>query len=114
MRRAICRLAALACAVWSLAAAPLPDPHSWTGWGNGLAYDRFTSADQINTGNVAQLIPVWKYVLDQKGTWEITPIVVDGVMYLQDMQGTAIALDPETGKEQWRFATGQRGKMRAV
>ena len=106
------RLAALACAACSLAAAP--DPHEWTGWGNGSAYDRFAPASQINTTDVGQLKPVWKYVLDQKGGWEITPIVVDGVMYLQDMLGNAIALDPETGKEIWRFSSGQRGKMRAV
>lgn len=114
MRRINRELAALACAISSLAAAPMPDPHSWIGWGNGLRYDRFTSADQINTGNVSQLKPVWKYVLNQKGFWEITPIVVNGVMYLQDMQGTAIALDPEMGRELWHFDTGQRGKMRAV
>ncbi|HEY1876967.1 MAG TPA: PQQ-binding-like beta-propeller repeat protein, partial [Rhizomicrobium sp.] len=107
-------MAAIFCAAWSLAAAPLPDPHNWAGWGNGLAYDRFAPAGQINSGNVAQLKPVWKYVLDQKGGWEITPIVVDGVMYLQDMQGSAIALDPETGRELWRFATGQRGRMRSL
>ncbi len=35
-------------------------------------------------------------------------------MYLQDMLGNAFALDPETGKEIWRFSSGQRGKMRAV
>jgi glucose dehydrogenase len=114
MSRLLSFVTALFCAAWSLAAAPLPDPHNWAGWGNGLAYDRFAPSGQINTGNVGQLKPVWKYVLDQKGGWEITPIVVDGMMYLQDMQGTAIALDPETGRELWRFATGQRGRMRSL
>ena len=41
----------------------------------------------------------------RRAGWEITPIVVDGVMYLQDMLGNAFALDPETGKEIWRFST---------
>ena len=80
MMRLVSRGAAFLCAVWSLAAAP--DPHNWTGWGNGPAYDRFAPAGQINTANVSQLKPIWKYVLDQKGGWEITPIVVNGVMYL--------------------------------
>ena len=64
--------------------------------------------------NVGQLKPVWKYTIAQKGYWEITPIVVDGVMYLQDMQGNAIALDPETGHELWRFSSGQPARMRAL
>ena len=114
MSRCCSPLLALFCAAWSLAAAPPADPHNWSSWGNGPAYDRFAPADQINAGNVSQLKPVWKYVLDQKGGWEVTPIVVDGVMYLVDMQGSAIALDPETGRELWRFASGQRGRMRAV
>src|ERR1700723_1722070 len=112
MKRFNRRMVALACAGWSLAAAPIPDPHNWMGWGNGLGFDRFASANQINTSNVGQLKPVWKYVLNQKGVWEVTPIVVNGVMYLQDMQGSVIALDPEAGKEIWRFDSKQRGKMR--
>src|SRR4029079_14915108 len=75
---------------------------------------RFAPADQINTGNVAQLKPVWKYTIAQKGYWEITPIVVNGTMYVEDMEGNAIALDPESGRALWRFASGQRGRMRAL
>jgi glucose dehydrogenase len=116
MMPAYARLAALALALVSVAAAPAPghNASSWPSWGNGLRYDRFSWADQIDTSNVGQLKPVWKYVITQKGGWEITPIVVKGTMYLQDMLGSAIALDPETGKELWRFSSGQRGKMRAV
>ena len=114
MRRLASSIAALVSAALSLAAAPQPDPHNWTGWGNGLAYDRFAPADQINTDNVGQLKPVWKYTIAQKGYWEITPIVVDGVMYVVDMEGNTIALDPESGRELWRFSSGQRGRMRAL
>ena len=92
-----------------------PDAFSWPGWGNSLRFDRFSPADQINTSNVSALRPIWKYSLKQPGGgWEVTPIVVDGVMYAQDMEGTAFALDPESGRELWKFATGQRGRMRAV
>lgn len=116
MRRPALCFATLLCALNGGAAAPAPRPDAanWTGWGNGAAYQRFAPADQINIGNVGQLKPVWKYPINQKGFWEITPIVVDGVMYLQDMEGNAIALDPETGHEVWRFSSGQRGRMRAL
>jgi len=105
-------LAALLSALLMPAAAPKPE--GWIGWGNGLAYQRFAPADQINTGNVGQLKPVWKYVVPIKSAWEITPVVIGGVMYLQDPEGNVIALDPETGREQWRFAMGRRGRQRAV
>jgi glucose dehydrogenase len=98
-------------------ATPLRAPdiaYEWPGWGNGLRFDRFSPADQINTANVGQLRPVWKYVLAQKGNWEVTPIVIDGVMYAQDMGGVAFALDPETGRKLWQFRSGIGGRMRGV
>ncbi len=87
---------------------------NWTTWGNSLRFDRFAPADQINTTNVAQLRPVWKYELAQKGQWQATPLVVDGVMFVQDMQGGAEALDPETGRLLWQYSSGLHGKMRAL
>ena len=90
------------------------DATSWPGWGNSARFDRYSPADQINAANVKDLRPVWIVPLKQAGGWEVTPIVVDGVLYTQDMQGTAFALDPESGRELWRFATGQVGRMRAA
>jgi len=112
-------LLAWLCASATLAASPIDSPgnadaSSWTGWGNTLRFDRFSPAAQINTSNVAQLRPVWKYVVNEKGNWEVTPIVVGGTMYALDMQGMAFALDPDTGRELWRFSTGIQRKMRAV
>ncbi|WP_263418131.1 outer membrane protein assembly factor BamB family protein [Terriglobus albidus] len=68
-------------------------------WGHA----RYSSLTQINVGNVQGLKPVWVYDTGVKGRgWEGSPIVVDGVMYLS-IPGGASALDPETGKELWRF-----------
>ena len=107
-------MAVLLGAFFCAAAAPNNAAQDWPGWGNGPSYQRFAPADQINASNVNQLKPVWKYTIAQKGYWEITPIVVEGVMYLQDMQGNAIALDPETGRELWRFSSGQPARMRSL
>lgn len=103
-----------ALALWAKPSCAASDATGWEGWGNGLRFDHFSPADQINAANVSQLRPVWKYVIAQKGNWEITPIVVGGVLYIQDMQGNAIALDPETGRALWHFSTGIRAKMRAL
>lgn len=98
------------------AAAPTTggDANAWTSWGNGLRRDNFSVADQINRSNVATLKPVWIRELKQHGGWEMTPIVVNGIMYVQDLLGNAFALDPETGKDIWRFSSGVRGGNRAV
>jgi quinoprotein glucose dehydrogenase len=103
----------LAAASLAAAAPPARDTTSWPGWGNSVRFDRYSPAAQINLSNVRSLRPVWSYPIKQAGGWEVTPIVAGGVLYAQDMNGTAFALDPESGRELWRFATGQSGRMRA-
>ncbi|HEY4077655.1 MAG TPA: PQQ-binding-like beta-propeller repeat protein [Rhizomicrobium sp.] len=105
-------LALLICA-FSLASS-LQAATEWDSWGNGPRFERFSPASQINRSNVAQLVPIWTFALAQHGAWEVTPIVVDGVMYLQDLQGAAYALDAETGRKLWRFESGVHAKIRAV
>jgi quinoprotein glucose dehydrogenase len=109
-------LAATTSAAWGASpASPLvPEAHSWKSWGGSLRFENYSPATQINKSNVATLIPVWTYELPQHGGWELTPIVADGMLYGQDMQGNAFALDPETGKQLWRFSSGIRGNNRAV
>ena len=75
---------------------------------------------QINTGNVSKLAQAWTYRLrpdansPAAGTMnEVTPIVVNGVMYLP-AGNRVVALDPDTGAEIWRYelksgAASQRG-----
>ena len=64
---------------------------------------RYSPLAEINTANVNSLKPVWVYDTGAKGrAWEETPIVVAGVMYLS-IPGGASAIDPETGKELWKF-----------
>ena len=98
----------------ALSAPALPDPHSWPNWGNGLRFGNFSVADQINTSNIKNVVPVWNYQLHQRGRWEMTPIVADGLLYGVDLEGNVFALDPETGRQVWRFASGMRGNVRAA
>lgn len=90
------------------------NPQDWTNWGNGSGVASYSPADQINVSNVKDLQPVWSYRLAQRGGWELTPIVVGGMLYGVDLQGTVFALDPETGKEIWKHATGIKGSNRSV
>jgi len=65
---------------------------------------RYSPLTQITAQNVANLKPVWVYDTGAKGRgWQVSPLVVDGVMYISQPGGAA-ALDPETGKAIWKFA----------
>jgi quinoprotein glucose dehydrogenase len=98
-----------------LAAAPaLADSGAqWHGLAGSPRADRYSPAAQITRANVKNLVPVWQYVLHQRGAWQLTPIVVDGVLYGQDLQGNVFALDAESGRLLWQFSSGVKGKMRA-
>src|SRR5271163_2618050 len=101
------------------AAAMLPALHAqtaktqdaaadWPMYNRDLAGTRYSPLAQINTKNVARLVKAWSYSVlgengaQQGGASEATPIVVNGVMYLP-AANRVVALEPETGKEIWRY-----------
>jgi quinoprotein glucose dehydrogenase len=84
----------------------------WGYYGGDGFGRRFSSLDQINRGNVAQLAPAWTYRTGELGagfaragklTFEATPVLAYGALYLETGTNIVIALDPESGKERWRF-----------
>ncbi|MBV8714787.1 MAG: PQQ-binding-like beta-propeller repeat protein [Chloroflexi bacterium] len=91
-------------------AAPGPgDPvgNNWSVNGGNYFNQRYSGLDQINTTNVANLKGAWTYHTggNNSGTsFESTPIVVDGTMYLTGPQSEVYALDATDGQEKWRFA----------
>jgi len=77
----------------------------WPTYNHDLAGTRFSPLTQINTQNVSRLTPAWTYRPADNGgraSAESTPIVVGGVMYLT-AGNRVVALEPETGKEIWRY-----------
>ncbi len=84
----------------------------WPNYGNDAGGNRFSTLSQLNRENVAQLKVAWTYqtgVLEQLGdlkgraTFETTPILVDGRLYLSTPLDQVIALEPDTGKKIWQF-----------
>src|SRR5579862_4656065 len=99
------------CVLLFIAALPLcaQTPGDWPTYNRDLASTRFSPLNQITPANVSTLVQAWSYKLrpdansPASGTMnEVTPIVVNGVMYLP-AGNRVIALDPETGKEVWRY-----------
>ena len=80
----------------------------WPVWGRSLAGDRFSPLAEITPANVSELKPAWTYHAGtalkwQKSSFQATPLMVGDTLYFCAPTNLVIALDPETGKERWRF-----------
>ncbi|MGH3850569.1 MAG: PQQ-binding-like beta-propeller repeat protein, partial [Pseudonocardiaceae bacterium] len=79
------------------------DNADWFLHGRDYTNQRFSPLDQINTGNVKHLVPKWIYQTGISATFQTTPLVVDGVMYLSTPFSNVVAVDARTGRELWRY-----------
>jgi glucose dehydrogenase len=80
----------------------------WPSYGGDLTAQRYSVATQINTQNVKELAQAWVYKSGVVGSFQATPIVQNGVMYLSLPFNHVVALDPKTGKELWRYEHQRR------
>ena len=84
------------------------DPGNWLSHGRDYSNLRFSPLKQINRANVKSLAPVWTFKSGVSSTFQATPIVADGVMYLSLPFNHVVALDAKTGKERWRYQHKRR------
>ena len=80
----------------------------WPSYGKDYSNQRFSSLTQINRDNVAELALAWKFQSGVKATFQATPIVVDGVMYVSLPYNHVVALDAKTGKQLWKYEHHRR------
>src|SRR5678815_3506798 len=98
------------------ATAARPAGADWPMYNRDLSGTRFSPLTQINVTNVGTLKTAWTYQLQPASGNinpapalaseifnEMTPIVVNGVMYIPS-GNRVVALEPETGKEIWSYA----------
>lgn len=114
------------------AAAPNPPETEWRTYGHDSASTRFSPLMEINPINVSRLEPAWVYHMKPAGEAEpkasadgdahpedsrrarrpdtggfrsstLTPLVVNGRMYITTPYGRVSALNPTTGEEIWTF-----------
>ncbi len=82
----------------------VPQKGDWPVYGRDPGGSRYSPLDQINTKNVNLLQRAWIYHTGERGrAFEVTPIVVDGVLYFATQNQKIVALESETGKEVWKF-----------
>jgi len=78
----------------------------WPYYGNDQGNMRYQNIDQINPTNVNQLKPAWTFhtgVSDANMTMEMTPLVINGVMYITTGDDDVFALNPTTGAQIWHY-----------
>jgi glucose dehydrogenase len=75
----------------------------WLTYSHGYANQRHSGLAAINRGNVARLVPKWIYQTGVNGTFQTSPIVLDGVVYLSTPRNHIVALDGETGGVRWKY-----------
>src|SRR3954462_9966825 len=107
-------LLTLGCSV-CLTAATLAQ-HDWTTYGNDPGHARFSTLTQITAQIVTRLTKAWEFDTRTPGRkWQNTPVVINHIMYITLQNGGVVALEPETGRELWRFETPVRGRsVRAI
>jgi alcohol dehydrogenase (cytochrome c) len=86
----------------SFADIATPRPGEWPTYNGQLGGNRHSSLKEINAANVSQLAPKWMFTLPNARRLEVTPVVVEGVMYIA-AANEAFALDARTGRQIWHY-----------
>src|SRR5580692_3241124 len=107
-----CAIALLCCAfsIEPLFAQTL----NWSYYGNDVSNSRYQDIDQINPSNVSQLKQAWTFhtgISDPNMSMEMTPLVVNGTMYITTGDDDVFALNPTTGKQIWHYAPTDMAKI---
>jgi alcohol dehydrogenase (cytochrome c) len=77
--------------------------NEWLMYGHDYTNQRYSALDQITTSNVSQLAPRWIFQTGIVASFEATPVVYHGVMYITTAYNHLFALDARTGKMLWRY-----------
>lgn len=74
--------------------------------GGNLGNQNYSRLKQINRAKLRQLGAVWLNKIEggiTTGTNQSTPVVVDGVIYLESAFGHVVAVDGRTGQTKWKY-----------
>ena len=80
-----------------------PEPENWLMTRGNYKGWSYSALDQVNTGNVRSLVPVWSFSTGVDSGHESPPIVNNGVMFISTPYSQVVALDAATGDELWRY-----------
>jgi PQQ-dependent dehydrogenase (methanol/ethanol family) len=75
--------------------------------GGNLGNQNYSRLAKVNRGNVKHLGGAWLNRIEggiNTGDNQSTPIVVDGVIYIESALGSVVAVDGKTGVTKWKYA----------
>lgn len=82
----------------------------WPSYDGESKGNRYTTMTQIDKSNVGRLGPKWVFNVPNGGRLQLTPVVVEGIMYVT-VANECYALDAGTGREIWHY---QRARSKTV
>ena len=80
-----------------------PVSANWLSYNGDYTGRRYSALREINTSNVAQLRAEWVFHAPNSDRLEVTPVVVDGIMFVTSAND-AYALDAQTGQILWHYS----------
>ena len=80
------------------------EPQNWLTYSGNLNGNRHSALTQITPANAGNLTLKWVFQSRSLDKHEVTPLVVDGVMYTVQSPNDVIALDAATGKTIWTYS----------
>ncbi len=114
--RAVAALVGAATVGWVVSSAQTPTPSAigeWRYYNADAAGSKYSSLDAINRSNVGRLTVAWKHLaldpalktsvrgLTAGNYYRVTPLMVNGRLFVQNAVGLVEALDPATGRPAW-------------
>jgi alcohol dehydrogenase (cytochrome c) len=79
------------------------EPQNWLTYSGTYMSQRYSLLNQITPANANDLTLKWVFQAKSTEKHEVTPLVVDGVMYTVQGINDVFALDAATGKTIWRY-----------
>jgi len=80
------------------------EPQNWLTFSGNLNSQRHSPLTQISPANASDLTLKWVFQSRSLDKHEVTPLVVDGVMYTIQSPNDVIALNAATGKTIWQYS----------
>lgn len=80
-----------------------PVAADWISYNGDYTGKRYSALTQITPANVGQLRAAWVFHSRDGNLFEVTPVVVNGVMFIT-ASNDAYALDAQTGKPLWHYS----------
>lgn len=102
------------CALWASSACAdgLAANRGWAAYGGTPGGGQYSALDQITRDNVRDLKLAWTHsngdtaklaAMGKGASYELTPILADGALFICTQMGRVISLNPKTGVENWAF-----------